>query len=214
MDRCRSQMYNIMKNTMSRKEDSNSRRHSSSTRKLANIIADFNQQVKAAEPDSISSKDLRHILCHQSRSEHEHVILLDCRYPFEFKSGRIVGSFNVRTQEQLLRLSGRFNSSKSLFVFYSEFSTKRASAVYSVFQKKIMHSRTKNGTECKCVILEKGFKKFHDENPDLCIGEYRSCASGAPSQTLRYKKEFRTSILKEFIPDKRDKTVRFAGLNH
>ena len=91
-DRCQSQLYSVVRNSASPKNDPSNRRHSSSSRKLANLIADSNRDPAPKEPKYITSAALSELISDPLKSEYDHVVILDCRYPHEYKGGRILGA--------------------------------------------------------------------------------------------------------------------------
>ena len=209
-DRCQSQLYSVVRNSASPKNDPSNRRHSSSSRKLANLIADSNRDPAPKEPKYITSAALSELISDPLKSEYDNIVILDCRYPHEYKGGRILGAVNVRTHDQLCSLRSR--TSNALFVFYSEDSSSRAPAVHAAFRRRAMRRCTQNGTGCHCAILKDGFKKFYADSPHLCVGSFKSKSSAPLKRVVEYERAFQRDLLKQGVGPRQNKKIRF-GLN-
>lgn len=110
------------------------------------------------------------------------LIIVDCRFDYEFSGGHIRGAVNVSSKEQL---SDTFFKSKTdieklmghkpVIVFHCEYSQRRGPMLYSVLRGI---DRELN-THCypklcypEIYILEDGYKEFYRQFPSQCIGGY------------------------------------------
>lgn len=105
-----------------------------------NLIGDFSRQfclplVEGRHTDlkSISAQTMRQLVLGEF---HEHVAsfkVIDCRYPYEFEGGHIIGALNLYTHEQILEefvTKGTENIAanglkRNIIVFHCEFSSER-----------------------------------------------------------------------------------------
>lgn len=68
----------------------------------------------------------------QGKYNYQKIVILDCRYDYEYNGGHIRGAVNINKVEELDEMYYNFlNSSKEIcFVFYCEFSSIRGPSMY------------------------------------------------------------------------------------
>ena len=122
------------------------------------------------------------------KSKSHPVIIVDCRFDYEFHGGHIKGAINIDSQEALereflhdlskLRL---LMSSRTIIVFHCEFSEKRGPGLWRTLRNL---DRRINQAKCseleeqqiffpEMYLLERGYKNFFEKHPDLCEGTYK-----------------------------------------
>lgn len=104
------------------------------------------------------------------------VIVVDCRFDYEFKSGHILGATNLRTKAQMMDLYNSYIGKNVVFVFHCEFSSSRGPTWAAMFRKhdREMNIRTYPALRYpKCFILKKGFSEFFTHYKEFCTGVYR-----------------------------------------
>jgi len=104
------------------------------------------------------------------------VIVIDCRFEYEFNGGHISGALNVPKEQDLENLFIKCDEyhelgDKLCLVFHCEFSSHRGPKAY----KRIRAWDRKKHEHCypkliypEMYLLEGGYKKFFEEFPDTC----------------------------------------------
>jgi len=105
------------------------------------------------------------------------VIVLDCRFEYEYSGGHINGAVNVPKEQDLENLFIKCEEYHSLgeklcLVFHCEFSSHRGPKAY----KRLRAWDRKKHEQCypkliypEMYLLEGGYKKFYEDCPDSCI---------------------------------------------
>lgn len=102
------------------------------------------------------------------------VIVVDCRFGFEYEGGHIKGAIHINDASNLKNLFETAPGSAAI-VFHCEFSQSRGPAIASLFRsldRKMNEARYPNVTFPHVFIMYKGYKKFHKRYPDQCTGGY------------------------------------------
>lgn len=104
------------------------------------LIGDFSKPYVLPLLTNSKHQDLKSISCHvlaQVLNGHyknviESVVIVDCRYPYEFEGGHIQTAMNLYTQEQVLNSfvsnnsnDPETNSKRQIMIFHCEFSSER-----------------------------------------------------------------------------------------
>jgi len=104
------------------------------------------------------------------------ILILDCRFDYEFKGGHILGALNIPQEEDLdnifIKCDEHHDMGEALcLVFHCEFSSHRAPKAY----KRLRAWDRKKHEQCypklifpEMYLLEGGYKKFFEECPDWC----------------------------------------------
>ncbi|XP_037297569.1 M-phase inducer phosphatase isoform X2 [Manduca sexta] len=153
----------------------------------------------AAEPDLIGDfslpfalpltsgehSDLKSISCETLagllRGEYEDSIsefqVIDCRYPYEYDGGHILGAVNLYTQDQVLDLVNKplqpreDEAKRRILVFHCEFSRERGPKL-SRFLRSSDREQNKENYPClhypEVYLLHEGYRSFYQKYPDLC----------------------------------------------
>ena len=120
----------------------------------------------------ISTDTLKRLMEHPNDSQ---IVILDCRYPYEFRGGHIIGALNVTNTEDLDKIYRRGYPSNTIFVFHCEFSKNRGKVMLKRFQdmdRAYSLQLTSNYKYDKVFLLIGGYKQFYSEYPYLCVGSY------------------------------------------
>lgn len=101
------------------------------------------------------------------------IIILDARYPYEYKGGHINGAQNVASRAQLRHIFRQCANRNYLVICHCEFSQKRGP---SLFQMIRSYDRESNHYPKLSIpemyVLDGGYKLFYDKYPSLCAGGY------------------------------------------
>eukprot|EP01127_Copromyxa_protea_P006960 TRINITY_DN16893_c0_g1_i1.p1 TRINITY_DN16893_c0_g1~~TRINITY_DN16893_c0_g1_i1.p1 ORF type:complete len:447 (-),score=92.89 TRINITY_DN16893_c0_g1_i1:95-1435(-) len=100
------------------------------------------------------------------------VVIIDCRYEYEFVGGHIKGAINCPTPESIDELFVNFKpSDRTCYIFHCEFSSHRGPKGYSRVRSA---DRTKNLNRYPALhfpemyLLEGGYKVFFEKFQNLC----------------------------------------------
>ena len=133
--------------------------------------------------NSITPDTLNHLLNEKEKGRPlPKVMIIDCRYDYEFKGGHIKGALNLNSQEEIQNL---FLASKeivrantqqrTLVIFHCEFSQRRGPKMYSVLRGLDRQLNTEVYPKLfypEIYILEGGYSKFTKLYPEHCVGGY------------------------------------------
>uniref|UniRef100_A0A0K0ERS3 M-phase inducer phosphatase n=1 Tax=Strongyloides stercoralis TaxID=6248 RepID=A0A0K0ERS3_STRER len=120
---------------------------------------------------SISGDTLVEVMNKHGEDFYSKYILVDCRYPYEFKGGHIKGAVNFYDSDQVSNLffpkeeSKAVDMEKKIPIFYCEFSQKRgpgmALSLRSVDRRRNVYP---NVSYDELYVLDRGYKKFFVED--------------------------------------------------
>ncbi|XP_068627247.1 M-phase inducer phosphatase 1-B-like isoform X2 [Battus philenor] len=148
------------------------------------LIGDFSLPF-ALPLTSGDHSDLKSISCDTLagllRGEFEHTIsdfqVIDCRYPYEYEGGHILGAVNYYTQHQVLDLVSKPlqrrepNEKRSILIFHCEFSLERGPKLSRYLRS---NDRAKNKENYPSLhypeiyLLHEGYRAFYRRYPELC----------------------------------------------
>lgn len=103
------------------------------------------------------------------------IIIIDVRYNYEFKGGRIIGAKNIQTIDELKKLYKRFKDQGNSIgiIFHCEYSHDRSPKVMNLFRNYDRESnKYPNLSFPNIFLLEGGYKEFYKRHSDLCCGGY------------------------------------------
>lgn len=145
-----------------------------------NLIGDFTKPcllptVRGKHEDlpSVSPETVVKILLGQYQGNYR---IIDCRYPYEYDGGHVIGAKNLFTKETLLEELLPEDSNYKDFcgdsiIFYCEFSSQRAPNMYRFLRGK---DREKNANSYPSLhypemyLLEGGYKSFYANFKEYC----------------------------------------------
>lgn len=131
--------------------------------------------VPDEEPDSlprISQDTMGDILNSQYDSEYERVLVVDCRFEYEYSGGHIHNAVNFNDKQQLANeLFASESSASTLLIFHCEYSVHRAPLTAKFIRN---HDRNVNAAQYprlsypEMYILDGGYSKFFAQHPSKC----------------------------------------------
>ncbi|EAX91346.1 Rhodanese-like domain containing protein [Trichomonas vaginalis G3] len=136
----------------------------------------------------------------------EQVIVVDCRYKYEYDGGHICHAINLITYEKLLELYQKYQKVKTCFIFHCEYSTNRGPTWTSIFRDI---DRTRNKmiypklTFEHVYLIEGGYKAFYSKYESLCSGGYTSMEQDGSldlSNLKKAKRIYKSEIQKHHGP--------------
>eukprot|EP00038_Savillea_parva_P000364 m.95771 g.95771 ORF g.95771 m.95771 type:complete len:597 (+) comp10123_c0_seq2:415-2205(+) len=112
----------------------------------------------------------------------DRVLILDCRYPFEYEGGHIKGAINVWTDEMVTKLLFDENphmliaGQRTALILHCEFSSHRApnilKAIRAIDRKVNLHQYPLL-TYPETYLLKGGYKAFFQQHPEYTTGAYQ-----------------------------------------
>ncbi|KAK3706179.1 m-phase inducer phosphatase [Vermiconidia calcicola] len=128
------------------------------------------------EPDSlprISQDTMLDVLNGRYRTEYERILIVDCRFEYEYNGGHIENAVNFNDKQHLAnQLFTPDASSSTLLVFHCEYSVHRAPLTAKFIRN---HDRNVNAacypnlTYPELYILDGGYSKFFSQNRSRCF---------------------------------------------
>ena len=138
-------------------------------------------------------------------SQCEAVVILDTRFFYEYKGGKIKNALNILNRQDIYNLFHKYEGKNVHFVFHCEFSKDRSKAILKFFRKydRSLHMKDHpNLTHKNIFLLEGGFSRFHLEYPEFCEGKYIRMRENEFVENKEIKKchsyfknEFKTHII-------------------
>ena len=108
------------------------------------------------------------------------LLILDARFEYEFKGGRIIGAINITSYKSMISLYKRYiedvrNGKSIAIIIHCELSSQRGPKLYNRFREYDRDmNQYPNLTYPNLFLLEGGYKKFYGLYPEFCIGGYVS----------------------------------------
>ena len=159
----------------------------------------------------ITPQTLESLLTATNKQEDKNVLIVDCRYPYEFNGGHIQSAVNIykqeHIQEELLSSSSRHRNQRTIIVFHCEFSSERAPKMYKFLreQDRAVHA------DCyprlhypEMYVLHGGYKAFYEQ----CGTEHCQPKSYRPMLHQEYHSNLKKSRDKPNTADKCHPRVR------
>lgn len=169
-----------------------------------NLIGDFSKQfVLPLVPDckqhdlkNISPDTLSRLMRGEFQNQVDKFLIIDCRYPYEYKGGHIQGAVNIYTREHLVKefieskahaQNSTTTDKRKVLIFHCEYSAERGPTLSRFLRSE---DRANNAYPTldypEMYLLNGGYKQFYAQHQDLCEGGYLPMAD--PS----YKSDFQT----------------------
>ncbi|KAH3758216.1 ADP-ribosylglycohydrolase family protein [Pelomyxa schiedti] len=109
------------------------------------------------------------------REEPNKLVIVDCRFPYEFEGGHIENAVNLHTREQILEYFFDNNNkrvpSDVVVVFHCEFSSKRGPDGFRYLRKMDRVLNLENYPTLfypEAYVLQGGYRQFFSTHKDLC----------------------------------------------
>lgn len=130
------------------------------------------------EPDSlprIQQDTLINVMRGQYTSHYDSVMIVDCRFEYEYEGGHIEGAINYNDKELMVKhLFDREVTSRTLLIFHCEYSVHRAPRLAKFVRaqdRNINAHRYPFLSYPEMYILEGGYSKFFQQHRTLCYPE-------------------------------------------
>ncbi|OHT16369.1 m-phase inducer phosphatase [Tritrichomonas foetus] len=119
----------------------------------------------------INKYELADLVSNISINSYNCLVIFDSRYDYEYRSGRIISSFNPKSGVELCRIYSRFAERKTCFIFYCDKSMYRSKIMHS-FLMGVLKGKDQDLFYKNSFILNSGFEDFIKNVPDLCVGSF------------------------------------------
>ncbi|XP_052791958.1 M-phase inducer phosphatase 1-like [Mya arenaria] len=101
------------------------------------------------------------------------VTIVDCRYPYEFKGGHIIGAVNMYTKDEVNSLLQKpvADNKRHVLIFHCEFSSERGPKMYRFLRAQDRMLNSDNYPRLnfpEVYLLHGGYKAFFNKYQDLC----------------------------------------------
>jgi len=125
----------------------------------------------------INTRTVLELLSKKMHGEYN-LLVIDCRFEYEYNGGHIKEAMNVVTSEDLeiLLLNTTLeNSKRSIIIFHCEFSSKRGPTMCKYLRRRDRELHSSNYPELfypEIYVMEGGYKKFFEEFKEQCEPEF------------------------------------------
>lgn len=137
---------------------------------------DIPAPVSSTDPfKNITSYQLETFLTDPSSHPFDQIIILDARFEYEFRGGRIQGAKNITSKAAMIGVYQRYLHQNVGIVFHCEFSQNRGPTLMRMFREHDRNQNLKNYPNLdypNIFLLQGGYRKFYNDFPDLCVGGY------------------------------------------
>ncbi|KAL4227027.1 M-phase inducer phosphatase 1 [Mactra antiquata] len=126
---------------------------------------------KHGDLKSISADTMAEVVSSNMVSQKE-IMIVDCRYPYEYQGGHIKGAVNLYTKEEIHKLLELPEDKRPrVIVFHCEFSSERGPKMYRFLRSSDRDMNKDNYPKLhypEIYLLEGGYKIFHGKYQSLC----------------------------------------------
>jgi len=125
----------------------------------------------------VNTKTVLDLISKKTHSEYN-MLVIDCRFEYEYNGGHIKDAMNVVTTEDLemlLLTTTLENSKRSIIIFHCEFSSKRGPTMCKYLRRRDRELHSSNYPELyypEIYVMEGGYKKFFEEFKEQCEPEF------------------------------------------
>lgn len=101
------------------------------------------------------------------------VMILDARFPYEFKGGHIMTARNILNRSQLRKIFRHCSNKNYCVICHCEFSQKRGPSLFQMIRSFDRESNQYPHLSIpEMYVLDGGYKQFYEKYPSLCVGGY------------------------------------------
>lgn len=124
---------------------------------------------------TIKPYQLREMLNNPTSHPYDQIIILDARFSYEYRGGKIISARNITTRAALVSIYQRYLGQNICIIFHCEYSVNRGPTLMRLFRDYDRRQNMNNYPHLSypnIFLLEGGYKRFYQEFPDCCIGGY------------------------------------------
>ena len=131
------------------------------------------QQTDESGFPYMTPKELSELITDHISKDIDNLVILDARFDYEFRGGRIIGAKNILSTAQLIGVYHRYLNTKTVIVFYCEFSQTRSPCLIKQFRAYDRSKHTHPDIAYPNIyLLQGGYKRFYAEYPNFTTGGY------------------------------------------
>ncbi|OHT15150.1 Rhodanese-like domain containing protein [Tritrichomonas foetus] len=125
----------------------------------------------------ITPETMVDVLNGKFKESFEKIVILDCRFKYEYDGGHIIDALNVESDETLKKIffSDTLKSSSTCIIFHCEYSHNRGPQLAKIFREIDRQINYENYPELNypnVYILDGGYRNFYSQYPSYCKGGY------------------------------------------
>ncbi|OHT06804.1 Rhodanese-like domain containing protein [Tritrichomonas foetus] len=123
----------------------------------------------------ITPNQLANFLMDPSSHPFDMILILDGRFEYEFRGGRICGARNVCSKAALIGIYEQYLNQNVCIIFHCEFSHNRGPTLMKMFRAYDREQNFKDYPKLSypnIFLLQGGYRQFYSEYPNLCVGGY------------------------------------------
>ncbi|OHT11388.1 Rhodanese-like domain containing protein [Tritrichomonas foetus] len=124
---------------------------------------------------SITPNDFAVLLTNPESHGYDRLLVLDARYTYEYRGGRIIGARNIISMANMVGIFQRYKNENVCIIFHCEYSHNRGPSLMRMFREYDRKVNLQNYPKLfypNIFLLEGGYKQFYNLHPELCIGGY------------------------------------------
>ena len=151
--------------------------------------------IKRISPDTLAD-----LLDGTYSQVYERLLVIDCRYPYEYEGGHIPSALNINDPEiieKMLFEAEETRGRSTVIVFHCEFSSERAPRMalhVRSIDRQLNTSNYPNLIYPEIYILQGGYKNYWQTHGDKCDGSYRQMRNPQFKDQLRHHQRTRYSF--------------------
>ncbi|KAK9768185.1 m-phase inducer phosphatase [Basidiobolus ranarum] len=121
----------------------------------------------------ISPQTLSEVLSGKFRDNYDKLVVVDCRFPYEYEGGHIEGALNLNTKEELEKhfFVNIPTSLRTIVIFHCEYSAQRGPRMALYLRNKDRELNVDNYPNLyfpELYIVDGGYRKFYEKHRELC----------------------------------------------
>lgn len=157
----------------------------------------------------LTPQTMNEVLEEKYAHRYSHLVIIDCRYPYEYKGGHIPDAINISSLDEIGSLlfkaspkDGKINKldSDSVIIFHCEFSSERAPRMALHVRNLDRDTNAENYPRLnypQLYILEGGYKAFYQTFPERCDPPHEY----VPMRIAKHRDELRHHQRLKFFDD-------------
>ncbi|KAK4524883.1 hypothetical protein GAYE_SCF06G2785 [Galdieria yellowstonensis] len=147
---------------------------------LLNVETDLAGNIPSANTDKdsifyISTRTAAQAISSTTKSN-QNILLIDCRFPYEYEGGHIRNAYNCHLPQQIINLlcppGWDTQPVAEVIIFYCEYSSHRAPKMAQYLRSMDRNAHLDNYPALSyphLYIISKGYRLFYVEFPQLCV---------------------------------------------
>lgn len=154
----------------------------------------------------ITPEDAAEVIVNPASKGFDKCLVLDCRFPYEFKGGHIKNAINVLDVHSLRRIYHDYQGQNVCIIFHCEFSKNRSKNFFQDFRDYDRRQHVAdypNISYPNAFLLAGGYKHFYQSYEELCVGGYiemRDTRFVSSGDLRKFHTEYNKNFTSRFLP--------------